>query len=1155
MCDFETDACSWAEDSADDINFRRLQGPSDDNYRTGPYRDHTTQYIGYYMVMDASTSGFEEGDRARLISPVHQASGSDCRFRTWYHMFGVDMGTLNIFARTSIGGYMNILWTKTGHSNDYWELVDVGIPSSITSNFQIVIEAIRGDGPYGDIGIDDTSFTPDCVKTSGGLPQGATTPVSSTIGPCGAGKWQCDNNECIDSGKYCDYEADCTDGSDEAFCGTCSFEQGLCGYIDMSFGAFAWGRGQETSALAAGIQAAGGYYMTITTGNGQFDEMATLSTSNLPDSAVSCEMTFWYKCSMTDLSNEFRVELLTSDGQSSQLWSRPSWSVTSWTQVTVGIGRIVTSYQILFTAFVTSTSDIVAIDDVIFDQCKVESYSPCEILCDNQICVPYTAACDYADDCGDRTDEQSCDKYDMCNFEQGTVCDWVQDSTADLKWTWVSGNQGSLDGAPGVDHTYNSGTGHYRYLVSGEFDVGKVARLNSIVLSRPANDGDCQLVFWYFMYGVNVRSLTVYTTTSTSGDPIQQWTMSNSQGDLWIKGTVPLNSGRKFMVYFEGVSGGDDDSIALDDIVFSPGCVKDPDQTLPDTLTPTGSPHCGDPNQRACDDGTCIDMERFCNFVYDCNDLSDEADCPAVCDFEDDMCSWTQSTGDQFDWIRYNNTASSDFTGPDSDHTSGSPAGIYYYVDGTSSRQNERATLVSPTFSMAGTNCEISLWYYSYGATYGNLEIRRRVDSQERALLLIDDGNNFITQWKQVVVPISPCLTDFQILIEAGNQQTSQQAGGYAIDDIRFDNCDFAVSTQSCPVGQLQCVVDNCYPQEKRCDMAKDCCMDDALGSDESSCTTYKQCNFEGSMCDWVQVNDADDFDWELVQANKNSKLTYDHTQDDASGYYMVIDRSNEVQSGEKARLGSYIIQASTSDCKMRFYYYKSGADSGYLRVYTRTSVGGPLLQRWTDSTDQGLMWVRGSVDLDSDAVFQVIIEGEKGQSSTSSLAVDDISFTPDCAASPTSLPTITTPGPTTKAEMTTGRRPPGTTRRVTEPTEGWTTQPEGTGQPGTDNTTLIIVLCVVLGTLAIIFVIAALFLWKRRSMRKDYEVKGMAGGMANPGYDADFGNMNFALQEVDTNMFGEYPEEAMPTEEKRAVDNLYATPDTLPINNDTEVR
>ena len=55
----------------------------------------------------------------------------------------------------------------------------------------------------------------------------------------------------------------------------------------------------------------------------------------------------------------------------------------------------------------------------------------------------------------------------MCNFESGTVCDWSQDSDDDLNWLWLTGNQGSLDGAPYEDHTYGVPTGGYWHPNSG----------------------------------------------------------------------------------------------------------------------------------------------------------------------------------------------------------------------------------------------------------------------------------------------------------------------------------------------------------------------------------------------------------------------------------------------------------------------------------------------------------------------------------------------------------------------------------------------------------------------------------------------------------------------------------------------------------------
>eukprot|EP00057_Strongylocentrotus_purpuratus_P018000 XP_011672474.1 PREDICTED: MAM and LDL-receptor class A domain-containing protein 1 [Strongylocentrotus purpuratus] len=539
-CDFEDDTCDWSEDSLDDIDFQRMNGPSDKNSRTGPYRDHTTQYTGYYMVMDASTDGYNEGDSARLISQVYSSNGPECRFRLWYHMFGSNMGTLNVFMRTSIGGYMTTLFTKTGHSNDYWELADVDLPASGSPNFQVVIEAIRGDGPYGDIGIDDTSFTPDCVTTTGGLPAGTTTPAATTIGPCGAGKWQCADQTCIDSDQYCDYQQDCPDNSDEALCGPCQFDTSLCGWRDESFGQYAWGQeaGDVGTIPGLSVQADSGFYMRVLPGNGQFNEFARLTSPILPDTSVDCRFDFWYFYQTSSSTVEFKLEVKMTDQSGYTLWTPSQSQSTYWMSVDVGMGRRETTYQLLFAGFVESDSDIIAIDAISFTGCAVESYVPCEIQCDNQLCVPYTAQCDYANDCGDGTDENTCSAYRMCNFESGTVCDWSQDSEDDLEWVWFNGFQGEVDGGPSDDHTYGNPTGHYFYLDSAEGDTNKKALLDGLIYSRPQNPGDCELRFWAFMNGANVNRLSVLTQVSTHDDPVRTWTQTTSTGEAWIKYTM-----------------------------------------------------------------------------------------------------------------------------------------------------------------------------------------------------------------------------------------------------------------------------------------------------------------------------------------------------------------------------------------------------------------------------------------------------------------------------------------------------------------------------------------------------------------------------------------------------------------------------------------
>ena len=66
------------------------------------------------------------------------------------------------------------------------------------------------------------------------LPSG-TTPAT-TPSPCGANGYQCSDSSCITKEKMCDFAKDCSDGGDEASCGTCQFESGTCGWTNSGSG-------------------------------------------------------------------------------------------------------------------------------------------------------------------------------------------------------------------------------------------------------------------------------------------------------------------------------------------------------------------------------------------------------------------------------------------------------------------------------------------------------------------------------------------------------------------------------------------------------------------------------------------------------------------------------------------------------------------------------------------------------------------------------------------------------------------------------------------------------------------------------------------------------------------------------------------------------
>ncbi|CAF4253279.1 unnamed protein product, partial [Rotaria magnacalcarata] len=109
-----------------------------------------------------------------------------------------DIGELNVYTRTANGGPMNLIWTKNTEVGDFWDRADLALFNN--QPFQIVLEAVVGDGFAGDIAIDDTSFTTSCILSNINLPTD-TTPVPTTTTPnqCVAnGQFMCvENGQCI----------------------------------------------------------------------------------------------------------------------------------------------------------------------------------------------------------------------------------------------------------------------------------------------------------------------------------------------------------------------------------------------------------------------------------------------------------------------------------------------------------------------------------------------------------------------------------------------------------------------------------------------------------------------------------------------------------------------------------------------------------------------------------------------------------------------------------------------------------------------------------------------------------------------------------------------------------------------------------------------
>lgn len=82
---------------------------------------------GYYMFIETS-SPRKPNDKARLESEEFQPTGSSGRcLKFWYHMYGITIGTLNIWM--SSNGTSGRIWTLTGNQQNQWRFGQAPVSS------------------------------------------------------------------------------------------------------------------------------------------------------------------------------------------------------------------------------------------------------------------------------------------------------------------------------------------------------------------------------------------------------------------------------------------------------------------------------------------------------------------------------------------------------------------------------------------------------------------------------------------------------------------------------------------------------------------------------------------------------------------------------------------------------------------------------------------------------------------------------------------------------------------------------------------------------------------------------------------------------------------------------------------------------------------
>jgi hypothetical protein len=93
------------------------------------------------------------------------------------------------------------------------------------------------------------------------------------------------------------------------------------------------------------------------------------------------------------------------------------------------------------------------------------------------------------------------------------------------------------------------------------------ARLSSVNITSP---GVKCLTFWYQMHGSSLGVLNVYQQSGLELVP-PILTKTRRTGYEWSKETININGTSSYKIVFEGVQGGSDSSISIDDTAITDG--------------------------------------------------------------------------------------------------------------------------------------------------------------------------------------------------------------------------------------------------------------------------------------------------------------------------------------------------------------------------------------------------------------------------------------------------------------------------------------------------------------------------------------------------------------------------------------------------------
>ena len=160
--DFQLNWGAWSNSASNGSDWRRDSAGTPSS-STGPQLDHTMgTSSGFYAYVETSGGyAYNAGDTVSLVSPVIDASGGDLWLSFFYHMYGSNIGGLNVDVFD--GTWQEGVWSISGQQHSSYTPpyahADVDL-AGYSGNIVIRIRGVAAGGYRGDIAVDDIYLGP-----------------------------------------------------------------------------------------------------------------------------------------------------------------------------------------------------------------------------------------------------------------------------------------------------------------------------------------------------------------------------------------------------------------------------------------------------------------------------------------------------------------------------------------------------------------------------------------------------------------------------------------------------------------------------------------------------------------------------------------------------------------------------------------------------------------------------------------------------------------------------------------------------------------------------------------------------------------------------------------------------------------------------------